>query len=168
MSKALPPILNKYPNVIFDFVGFVHGEKIENDLTKLVKRFPERIRHYICEPSEMYRVYQSTDVSLIPTLYAEGTSLSCLEAQACGNVVISTNIGGLPNLILDGFNGLLINPCVDELVQALDKVMADKELRKKLSANAVQVAKSFDKVFWNKRWRSVIKKILKNNIQCVM
>lgn len=162
MSKALPIIMEKYPHAEFNFVGFAHGKKVKSDMQKLIDMFPGRIRHYVCEPSDMYQIYQKTDISLIPTLYAEGTSLSCLEAQACGNVVISTNIGGLPNLILDGYNGLLINPCAADLVCAIDKVIADKELREKLSANAVQVAKSFDKIFWGNKWKDVIKKISKD------
>lgn len=158
MSDALPPILDKYSHVIFDFVGFAHGEKIETDINKLIKKYPGRIRHYVCDPSDMYKVYQKTDISLIPTLYAEGTSLSCLEAQACGNIVISTNIGGLPNLIIDGYNGLLINPSGSELMQALDKVISNKALQKKLSTNAVAVAQSFDKKIWKNRWNDIIKR----------
>lgn len=157
MSKALPPILEKYPQAVFDFVGFAHGEKVTADIQKLITQFPGRVHHYVCEPSQMYEVYQKTDISLVPTLYAEGTSLSCLEAQACGNVVIATNIGGLPNLIIDGYNGLLINPSEDDLLFALDKVMGDKTLRKKMSSNVVLVAKAFDKTIWENRWNEIFK-----------
>ncbi len=159
MSEALVPIMEKYTNVVFDFVGFVHGEKVQKNVEELQRRFPNRIHHYVCEPDKMPAVYQKTDISLVPTLYAEGTSLSVLEASACGNVVISTNIGGLPNLILDSYNGLLINPCAKELLSVLDKVIGDKDLQKRLSQNAVSVAQSFDKSVWIKRWQNVVKEI---------
>lgn len=159
MSAAVPPIMEKYPNVDVDFVGFAHGNEIIKDIQKLVSLFPNRVNHYVVEPDEMISVYQKADISLIPTQFAEGTSLSCLEAQACGNVVISTNIGGLPNLIIDGYNGVLINPDGQELMKALDKVLASEELRKKLSQNAVRVAKVFDKTIWVERWKNVIKSI---------
>ena len=158
MSESLPPIMEKYPDVTFDFVGFAHGTKITDDIRKLAAAFPNRVNHYVVEPEEMIEVYQKSDISLIPTLYAEGTSLSCLEAQACGNVVITTNIGGLPNLVIDGYNGLLINPDGKELLAALDKVLASKELRQHLSQNAISVAQAFDKKIWASRWQNIIAK----------
>jgi len=160
ISPAVPPIMEKYPNVDMDFVGFAHGEEITADLKRLISQFKGRITHKVVEPSEMVSVYQNADISLIPTLFSEGTSLSCLEAQACGNVVISTNIGGLPNLVIDGYNGLLINPNGQELMKALDKVLTFSELRHKLSKNAVHVAQVFDKSIWIDRWKNVIKSII--------
>ena len=104
----------------------------------------------------MPQVYQEADISLIPTLYSEGTSLSCLEAQSTGNIVISTNVGGLPNLIIDGYNGILINPNAHDLMTALDMVLANAQLRKTLSQNAVSVARAFDKSVWEQRWGKII------------
>jgi glycosyltransferase involved in cell wall biosynthesis len=159
ISSVLPKILVKYPNVIFNFVGFVHGEKIMNDMRSLMDRFPDRVNHSIAEPDEMVSVYQQNDISLIPTLYSEGTSLSCLEAQACGNLVIATNIGGLPNLIIDGYNGFLINPDEDELCLTLERVILNLNLYKKISENAVASAKAFDKKIWESRWENIIRSV---------
>lgn len=156
MSAALPPILDKYPEVNFQFVGFAHGKEIQDDILYLEQKYRGRVSHCMVNPDEMPAIYQNTDISLIPTLYAEGTSLSCLEAQACGNVVISTNIGGLPDLIIDGYNGLLINPNGQDLMKALDRILADKDLRKKLSENAVSIAKAFDKSIWVERWKKIV------------
>ena len=163
MSAAVPPIMKKYPNVDMDFVGFAHGDTITNDIKKLVSLFPGRVNHYVVKPDEMVSVYQQADISLIPTQFAEGTSLSCLEAQACGNVVISTNIGGLPNLIIDGYNGLLINPDGQELMKALDKILDSEKLREKLSKNAVSVAQVFDKKIWIDRWKKIIQLLTKED-----
>ncbi len=156
MSAALPPILEKYKNIVFNFVGFAHGSSIQNDILRLETIYPGRISHCMVGPDEMPAIYQNTDISLIPTIYSEGTSLSCLEAMACGNVVIATNIGGLPNLVLDGFNGLLINPTGYDLMRALDTVLSDSNLQAKLSANAVNVAQAFDKTIWQKRWEQIV------------
>ena len=54
-------------------------------------------------PDEMNKAYQNADITLIPSLYSEGTSLSCIEAMACGNAVIATRIGGLSDLIINDF-----------------------------------------------------------------
>ena len=164
MSRALPPIMQKYKNAMFNFIGFAHGEKITNDIRRLMAMFPARIQHRVVEPDDMPTIYQNTDISLVPTLYAEGTSLSCLEAQSTGNVVIATNIGGLPNLVINGYNGILINPTGDDLIAALDTVLADAKLRKKLSENAISVAGAFDKSVWIQRWGKIIDSMKQDNV----
>ncbi len=88
-------------------------------------------------------------------MYSEGTSLSCLEAMACGNAVIATNIGGLVNLVIDGYNGILINPSEDELKLALNNLLSNAELRKTLSTNAIKVAQTFDKSIWQQKWNKI-------------
>ena len=40
----------------------------------------------------MSQAYKQADISIIPTVHSEGTSLSCLESQACGNAVLATNV----------------------------------------------------------------------------
>ncbi|MGN0917502.1 MAG: glycosyltransferase family 4 protein [Candidatus Enterousia sp.] len=162
MSAALPPIMEKYPDVVFKFVGFAHGTEINNDIMRLINKFPGRVTHCAVTPDEMPSIYQSTDISLVPTIYAEGTSLSVLEAMATGNVVIATNIGGLPNLVLDGYNGLLINPTGRDLMIALDRVLSDKKLRTQISDNAIHVAQAFDKKIWIQRWENIIKQTSNN------
>ncbi len=44
------------------------------------------------------QVYRSALISVIPTLYEEGTSLAALESMACGTATVSTNVGGLADL----------------------------------------------------------------------
>jgi len=46
----------------------------------------------------MPRIYSSGLLTLIPSLYSEGTSLSALESMSCGTPVVSTSIGGLADL----------------------------------------------------------------------
>ncbi|UKI57385.1 MAG: glycosyltransferase [Clostridium sp.] len=72
---------------------------------------------------KMNEIYKKTDISLIPTIYSEGTSLSCLEAMATENIVISTRIGGLCDLIIDNYNGYLIEPTEEDLYNKLKYVL---------------------------------------------
>ncbi|WP_420491566.1 glycosyltransferase [Neobacillus drentensis] len=53
-------------------------------------------------------------------LGSEGTSLSLLEAMAAKCAEIATNVGGMTNIILDNYNGLIINPDESELYLALE------------------------------------------------
>ena len=159
-AAILPQLLTNHKNVLFEFVGFPCQKEIVQDLERLKTTFPDQITHRVVEGDKMYQVYQNTDICIIPTLHSEGTSLSCLEAMASGNTVIATNIGGLPNLILQGYNGLLINPDSKELLSALETVITNKELRKKLAKNAFETSQCFSKKIWEQRWHTILKEIL--------
>ncbi|WP_350563863.1 glycosyltransferase family 4 protein, partial [Psychrobacter sp. CAL346-MNA-CIBAN-0220] len=70
-------------------------------------------------PNESFSVHKCQHIAIIPTLGSEGTSLSMIEAMAAGCMVISSNVGGLSNLIINGFNGRLVMPNTAEFTQAL-------------------------------------------------
>ena len=140
-----------------DFVGFVHTDTIQQKLDVLMQSYEKRVSHQLVEADEMYKIYQNSDISVIPTLYSEGTSLSCLEAMASGNCVISTNVGGLPNLIISGYNGILVNPDQKELYDALVEVIVNHERRISLQKNALEVVKVFSKKEWEKSWMKIFK-----------
>lgn len=156
-AEIIPKILRKYPQVDFQFIGFVHAQDMANEIQRLTKRYPNRISQRFVEADKMHEVYQNADISLIPTLYSEGTSLSCIEAMACGNAVIATDIGGLPDLVINGYNGLLISPDSESLYAAICKLVDDPLLCKKIGENAVQVAQCFSKSTWEASWNRILR-----------
>jgi glycosyltransferase involved in cell wall biosynthesis len=162
VSDVLPKILQKYPNVTFDFVGNTDSEDIIRNIDDLVTLWGGRVRHLTLEADEMPAVYQGADISVVPTLCSEGASLSVLEAMACGSAVICTNVGDLPNPVVDGFNGLMISPNTDELYTAMTKLIEDDELRKALVKNALGTVKCFSKSLWDERWTNLLQKKLSN------
>lgn len=162
MVQALPAILEKYPNVEFEFIGFVHEQDMNAAIERLKSDFPGRVSQRLVAPNDMPAVYQNTDITLVPTLYSEGTSLSCIEAMACGNAVIATDIGGLPNLIINEFNGLLIPSDTESLYNAICKLIEKPNLLNTIRKNAIEVAQCFSKVRWEKRWENILKEKLLN------
>lgn len=155
-AELIPELLLTFDNISIDLVGFAHTEEISNKIKSLQKEFPNKVNHFVCAADKMNEVYKSADITLIPTLYSEGTSLSCIEAMASGNAVIATDVGGLPNLIINNYNGLLISPDKESLFEAIKKVVLDKELRYKLQSNAVSVSKEFSQNVWENSWRKVL------------
>lgn len=151
--------LQKYPRIIFHFVGKADPRE-EEAVKGLVKQFPGRVKWYFLPPERMNEAYASADIALIPTVRSEGTSLSCLEALASGNSVIATNVGGLPNLVLPGYNGLLIEPTEDSLRQALSLLMENPDLRRNFSKRGMEVANSFNIENWRLQWEKVFKNYL--------
>lgn len=105
----------------------------------------------------MVEQYQWADVVVIPTVASEGTSLACLEAMACGKVVIATNVGGLPDLIQHERNGLLVQPTAKGLAEAvldvLDGRVNTTALRSAASASAHQ---QFSLAQWRNRWTDLL------------
>ena len=61
------------------------------------------------ENTEIPGLYAAADLVVMPSLI-EATSLSALEAMATGKAIVSTNVGGLPFLVRDGENGILVPP----------------------------------------------------------
>ena len=156
VSSVIPRLLDKYENVEFEFVGFVHFEDIANRIEELKESYPGRVLQCVVEASDMPDVYHRADIVLIPTTCCEGTSLSCIEAMACGKAVVATNVGGLSDLVIGGFNGILISPDEDELFEAIDCLIADEDYRNQLAHNALEVSTAFSKEVWMQRWRKVL------------
>lgn len=162
--EVLDDILNQYPNVEFHFVG----KGFENDtkhVEKKVAKWKDRVQWYSCPPDEMYEVYQKSDICLIPTMYSEGTSLSCLEALSSGNAVIANRIGGLTDLILNGYNGLLIEPNAEALKEAIFSLLEDPAQMIQLKRTAVATAQAFSKLSWKEKWKKEIRKVLPDNFE---
>lgn len=74
----------------------------------------------------------NADVFILPS-YTEGLPISILEAMSYKLPVISTPVGGIPEVIKDGENGLLFTPGdKNALYQAIDKLTTDKGLREEM------------------------------------
>lgn len=76
--------------------------------------------------------YASADVFCLPS-FAEGIPVVLMEAMAAELPVVATRIMGIPELVEDGRNGLLVTPArLDELVNALRRLAARSDMRRAL------------------------------------
>lgn len=148
-------ILKKYDNVEFHFVGKGFDDDLKQ-IAKYQKKWPNKILCYSKSPFEMHQVYKDADISLIPTLYSEGTSLSCLEALASGNIVISSRIGGLTDLIINGYNGYLIEPTVDAFCSTIENIIENYDDMSVIRKRALETAEIFNKSVWKERWTKIL------------
>lgn len=156
MSQAGRRILQEFPNTELAFVGFVHEGDIAKDIMLLKQEFPNRIIQEAVSPDKMPDFYRSAQIVVIPTIYSEGTSLSCLEAMASGCAVVSSNVGGLANIVLKDFNGLLVNPTVEDFYKALKELITSPNLRSFLANNAIKTAAVFNKEKWENSWSQIL------------
>lgn len=90
------------------------------------------------QPRERVReLLQTGDVFAFPSCYEETWGLCLTEAMACGLACIASSVCGTRAQIEDGVNGLLVPPRdVGALADALERLMADEGLRRRLGAAA--------------------------------
>lgn len=88
------------------------------------------------DPEQRDRLLNSADGFMLPS-YNEGLPMSMLEAMSWGLPVIVTPVGGIPEMVRDRQNGLLVEPGNHlQLTQALHELIADESLRISLGAAA--------------------------------
>ena len=78
-------------------------------------------------------IMAALDIFVLPTCYEEGFCRSILEAMASSKPVVTTPLGGNPELVINGLTGLLVpskNPL--ELSEAIRILINDKEKRKNM------------------------------------
>ena len=148
-------ILTEYKNVCVTIAGTGPDEDYMRQ--KLDKFCNVEFTTY--ESKDSLRIHEDKNIAVVPTLGSEGTSLSLLEAMASGCAVVCTNVGGMTNIVLDGYNGLLVNPEKEDLYQALRNLIEDITTRTVLQANAyMTVSKAFSLEKWQRRWLTLLQR----------
>jgi glycosyltransferase involved in cell wall biosynthesis len=141
LVEASPSIISKIPNVRFVIRSYSSDEKYERFLTELINKY--NVREYFkiikeFSPYEQIPKYMvAGDVFVLPSV-SEGNPVVILEAMACGVPVVASNVGGIPDILKDGYNGLLVKTGdVEGLAAAVTKILSDETLRKRLSEGAL-------------------------------
>jgi len=94
---------------------------------------------------DLPRLYSGAELFVFPSLY-EGFGLPALEAMACGAPVITSSSSSLPEIVGDA--AILINPySIEELAEAMYKVLTDESLRSKMRKDGLSRASLFS---WEK------------------
>ncbi|MFZ5892886.1 MAG: glycosyltransferase [Myxococcota bacterium] len=87
------------------------------------------------------RILAALDVLAMPSRW-EGLPIALLEAMSMSLPIVATRVSGIPDVIQDGENGLLVHPAQPtELAGALRRVLTDPALREKLGKNALKTLK---------------------------
>lgn len=161
LKDVITPLLAEFSNIEFQFAIDTNIPENLELFHAWRKKEPNNDRILYCHPDfhTMPKIYADSDIVVIPSLYSEGTSFSCLEAMAMGKAIISTNVGGLTNLIIDGFNGLLIHPSQKNLYLALRLLINNPSATSSLGTNALNTSRFFGRDVWEARWRQYINKI---------
>jgi glycosyltransferase involved in cell wall biosynthesis len=91
---------------------------------------------------DVTEIVAASDFLILPSDY-EGLPASILEAMALGRTVIATPVGGVPEIVADGVNGLLVPPrSPDLLAHAIERLATDEPLRRRLEQGALETVRT--------------------------
>ena len=150
------------------FIGkFINDYKIDSiDQINYKDLFKKKIVEYdlnefvnlneCFDPNLKYEVLLSSNLFILPTFYkGEGMPLSILEAMSCGLPIISTNQGAISDIVIDKYNGYLLNIKDDhnELANKILNLQTNPKLFKTMSLNSYDL---FSKKFAIKNIRNKI------------
>jgi len=99
-------------------------------------------------------LYRLCDVFVLPSVSAESFGITLIEAMAAGRPVVASRIGGVPEIVDDGVNGLLFEPWDSRgLSEAVNTLLGDPELAADLGRRAHESAEE------NYSWPKVARRI---------
>jgi glycosyltransferase involved in cell wall biosynthesis len=136
LVRAIPIILRSVPEATFVIAGRgLHGGESPESIMELARSL--RVAHALRCPGWVSGAMKESflresDVFVLPS-YFEALPVALLEAMARGVPVIATRVGGIPDVIEDGVNGLLVDPGQPEaLARAIIAMLTDDALRTRL------------------------------------
>ena len=121
------PLINK--NVKMNFIIAGPGKPFLLTSPNIIQLgyVPHHLTHYL---------YSLADIFILPSM-SENFPISILEAMSSNNVVIATNVGGIPEIIQNNYNGLLIQKnCPTMIAEKINQLLEDHEFRLKIGLNA--------------------------------
>lgn len=146
LIRVVAKLKMHYPDIIFEIIG--DGSEMNNLKLKVKSLELEdniRFRGRVSE-EESHKILASSTIFVLNSNY-EGFSHAILNAMAVGIPVVTTPVGGNPELVENGKSGFLV-PYNDEKEweKAVLTLLEDRSLREKFVQNA---AKTFEKFKWS-------------------
>jgi glycosyltransferase involved in cell wall biosynthesis len=119
----------KKRNINLDFFIAGDGELLEVCRERIIaENLPVKVLGW---QSSIEKVLSAADIVVL-TSDNEGTPLSLIQAGMAGLPVVTTNVGSVPEVVLDGVTGVITDLNVQEIANALEKLVNNEALRSQL------------------------------------
>ncbi len=132
--RSIPTVVKACPEARFVLAG--DGSQRRALVLEARRRGLERFLLFLgTVPNEkLLGLYRLASVCVLPSLI-EATSISGLEAMACGRHLIGTRVGGIPEIVQDGVTGILVEPNhPDDLASGIVRLLQDRDHSEALGA----------------------------------
>lgn len=141
LIRAIPAVVNSHKNVKFIIKG---AGPLKNYLGNLVRKL--KISNYVrfvgLVPYHEISEYLSASDIYVSTCFIDSTSVSLLEAMACGVAPIVTDIPGNREWIENGINGLLFQPKNSTaLAEKIIQLIENEDARKHFGERCIRIVK---------------------------
>jgi glycosyltransferase involved in cell wall biosynthesis len=147
-----------------DFCARIVGwGSCEEAVTRLLKErgLTGRVEVMACSLEQSFALIDDCTISVVPTQYSEGTSLAAIESVSAGVPVVATDVGGLGNVIVPEFNGLIANPDPQSLALAMARLMDDQEAYTAMSLNCLSMRQAWSYDRWQE---SLIRQLCRDGL----
>ncbi len=116
------------------------GKDLDRQRSKIENNPVWQIREGYASAEEVKDLMLSSNIIVMPYTDATQSGVAAM-AMGYGRPVIASNVGSIPELVIDGYNGLLIPAKdIDALVNAINKLCTDDELCKKMASNSRELS----------------------------
>lgn len=140
LLEAISEVVKKVPNVLFVFAG--DGPQRQNIEARIKELGIGRWVRLLGLRTDVPAVLNGVDLFVLPTLQ-EALGTSILEASAMRKAVISTKVGGVPEVIVEGKTGLLVEPEDSAgLCSAIVALLTDARARESMGAQGRRLVES--------------------------
>jgi len=148
LIKSVKEVLKIHDNVNLKIVG---TGPLENQIKNLLNELKlTKCIEVISNVSDekLLELYNSSDIFVLPSVVdsqgnTEGLGVVLLEAMACKVPVIASNIGGIPDIVHDRVNGILVpQKDVLELSKSINELIGNEDMRKNLALNGYEMVKA--------------------------
>ncbi len=151
---ALPPTLRARARLVLAGDGDVEGVR------RLAAPLGDAVRVFSwVEPAERNRLLDTSDVFVLPSR-AEGLPMALLEAMSAGLPVIVTPVGGIPDAVTQGAEGVYVEPGrIEQLTAAMTRMLIDEPERLATGRRAHTRARQFDVNLYARRLADLYQRI---------
>jgi glycosyltransferase involved in cell wall biosynthesis/O-antigen/teichoic acid export membrane protein len=142
LLRALQSVVEVAPNFRLDMLGQLSDTIVAECRELGLQPLIDHLGPVSLE--ERLPFFKRADIFVLPT-YAEGTPISMLEAMAAGLPVISTPVGGIPDVVEDGVEGYIVQPGdVKALADRIERLVKAPEQRRRMGRLAQDKARPFN------------------------
>jgi glycosyltransferase involved in cell wall biosynthesis len=145
LIRAFKNVIKKNPNTFLLFAGSgIMMDELKRLSISLKIEDKVRFDGFVGKDLRPY-YYKAADLFCLPsTLSTECHPLSILESMASGTPVIASRIGGIPDIINDYVNGILVEPGnVINLSNSILSVLNDNLLKRRMEINCKKIIKDY-------------------------
>ena len=131
-------------------------KQLEEQAQRLDIRHRVEFRGWLETQQDVFDLLRSGKIFVMNSK-SEGGPRIAVEAMACGLPVIATKVGVMPEVIIDGQNGVFTTGESDDLAQQMQRLLQDAELRERLGAEARKVLDRFERGLIIRRYADYLK-----------